>query len=194
MVAQEARAHHRRQRQRDERRDHHRDGDRHRELAEQPSDDAAHQQQRDEHRDQREADRHDGEADLAGALQRRLHRLHALLDVADRCSPASRSRRRPRSRPRWSAPSATGCRGCSSSRYITAKVQISATGTVIDGMMVAQTLRRNRKITITTRLIDSSRVNCTSCDRGADRLRAVHDHADMDRRRDRRPPAPAAPP
>ena len=42
-------------------------------------------------------------------------------------------------------------------------MQISATGTVIDGMMVAQTLRRNRKITITTRLIDSSRVNCTSC-------------------------------
>ena len=30
-------------------------------------------------------------------------------------------------------------------------------------MMVAQTLRRNRKITITTRPIDSIRVNCTSC-------------------------------
>src|SRR5271166_5618926 len=47
-------------------------------------------------------------------------------------------------------------------RYITAKVQISATGTVTDGMMVAQTLRRNRKITITTRLIDRISVNWTS--------------------------------
>src|SRR5277367_6164733 len=45
---------------------------------------------------------------------------------------------------------------------MTANVQISATGTVIEGMMVAQTLRRNRKITITTRAMDSIRVNCTS--------------------------------
>ena len=62
---QEARAHHRRQRQRDERRDddRHRHGDR--ELAEEPADDAAHEQQRNEHRDQREADRQDREADLA---------------------------------------------------------------------------------------------------------------------------------
>ena len=40
---------------------------RHREFAEQPPDDAAHQQDRDEHRDQRQADREDGEADLARA-------------------------------------------------------------------------------------------------------------------------------
>ena len=61
---QEARCHHWRQRQGDERGDSdgHADGDR--ELAEQPPDDAAHQEQRDEHRDQRDADRQDGEADL----------------------------------------------------------------------------------------------------------------------------------
>ena len=52
------------------------------ELAEQPADDAAHEQQRDEHRDQREGDRDDREADLAGALQRRLERPLALLEVA----------------------------------------------------------------------------------------------------------------
>ena len=43
-----------------------------RELAEQPADDAAHEQQRDEHRDQRDGDRDDGEADLADALERRV--------------------------------------------------------------------------------------------------------------------------
>ncbi len=46
--------------------------------------------------------------------------------------------------------------------YITAKVPTSASGTVMLGMMVAQKLRRNRKITITTRPIDSISVNCTS--------------------------------
>src|SRR5438309_2218048 len=47
-------------------------------------------------------------------------------------------------------------------RYITAKVQTSATGTVIEGMMVAHRLRRNRKITMTTSEIERSKVNCTS--------------------------------
>src|ERR1700744_1002415 len=46
--------------------------------------------------------------------------------------------------------------------YITPNVQISATGTVVLGMMVAQTFRRNRKITITTRQTASTNVNCTS--------------------------------
>ena len=36
------------------------------------------------------------------------------------------------------------------------------------GMTVAQTLRRNTKITITTSAIDSISVNSTSSDRGAD--------------------------
>src|ERR1700712_2867993 len=48
------------------------------------------------------------------------------------------------------------------SRYITAKVQTSATGTVRDGMIVAHTFRRNTKITITTNPIDRISVNCTS--------------------------------
>ncbi len=74
LVAQEARAHHRRQGQRHHRRHHHGDRHGHGEFAEQPADDAAHQQQRDEHRDQRGADRHDGEADFAGALDGRVHR------------------------------------------------------------------------------------------------------------------------
>ena len=42
------------------------------EFAEQPADDAAHQQDREEHRDQREAHRQHGEADFARAEQRRL--------------------------------------------------------------------------------------------------------------------------
>ena len=41
-------------------------------------------------------------------------------------------------------------------------MQISATGTVMDGMTVAQKFRRKKKITITTRPTDSIRVNCTS--------------------------------
>ena len=82
MGAQEARGHHRRQRQRHE----HRDEDGHRqhdgEFAEQAADDAAHQQQRDQHRDQRDTDRHDGEADFLGAPEGRRHRRFAFLDIA----------------------------------------------------------------------------------------------------------------
>ena len=43
-----------------------------------------------------------------------------------------------------------------------ANVPTSASGTVTLGMMVAHKLRRNRKITITTKAMDSSRVNSTS--------------------------------
>src|SRR6185437_8224306 len=82
MRAQEARGHHRRQRQRD----HHRDADRHREhdreFTEQAADDAAHQQQRDQHRHQRNADRHDRETDFARALEGGGHRPFAFLDIA----------------------------------------------------------------------------------------------------------------
>ena len=45
---------------------------------------------------------------------------------------------------------------------MTAKVATNASGTVTLGIMVAHTFRRNRKITITTRPIDSISVNCTS--------------------------------
>ena len=79
---QQARAHHRCRRQRH----HQRNQDRHRqhdgELPEKASDDTAHQQDRNEDRDQRQAHRKDRKADLAGALQRGLHRRHALVDAA----------------------------------------------------------------------------------------------------------------
>ena len=47
-------------------------------------------------------------------------------------------------------------------RNIAPSVPTSANGTVTLGMIVAHTLRRNRKITITTNPIDSARVNSTS--------------------------------
>jgi len=46
--------------------------------------------------------------------------------------------------------------------YIAPRVATRATGMVTLGMMVAQTLRRNTKMTITTRAMDSNRVNSTS--------------------------------
>ena len=82
MGTEEAGCHHRRQRQRH----HHRDGDRHRqrhrEFAEQAADDAAHQEQRDQDGDQRDADRHDREADFARALERRGERFLPFFYVA----------------------------------------------------------------------------------------------------------------
>ena len=47
-------------------------------------------------------------------------------------------------------------------RYIVANEPSSASGTVMPGMSVAQKLRRNSRITITTRKMVSSRVNSTS--------------------------------
>ncbi len=82
VALEKARRHHRGQRQRDESRDEDRHRDRDREFAEQAADDAAHHQERNQHRDQRDGDRYDGEADLGGALERRLKRLLALFDVA----------------------------------------------------------------------------------------------------------------
>ena len=82
LAPQEQRAHHRRQRQRDEARHQHRGRHRHGEFAEQAADDAGHEQERDEHGDQRNRDRYDGEADLAGALDGRLERAIALFEVA----------------------------------------------------------------------------------------------------------------
>ncbi len=81
LVLEQARAHHRGQRQRDEGRGEDGDGDDHRELVEDAPDHAAHQQHRDEDRDQRERDRDDGEADLARPLQGGLDRRGPLLQV-----------------------------------------------------------------------------------------------------------------
>ena len=120
-------------------------------------------------------------------LQRRLERRHARPRCGGRCSRSSRWRRRRRSRPRWSAPSATGCRGCSPAAYMTAKVPSSDSGTVTLGMIVAQTLRRNRKITSTTSAMVISSVNSHVVAprrgwSGCGRRRS----STLDRRRDRR--------
>ena len=82
VCAQEARRHHRGQRQRHHQRHENRHRQRHREFPEQPADDAPHQQQRNEHRNQRNTDRYDGEADFAGALERGRERRLALFDIA----------------------------------------------------------------------------------------------------------------
>ena len=80
--AQDAGAHHRRQRQRNDGRND--DGNRQRqcELAKHPSDDAGHEKQWNEDGDQREGQRNDGETDLPCPLQRRFHRIFAILDVS----------------------------------------------------------------------------------------------------------------
>ncbi len=80
--AQQPRAHHRRGGERDHQRDRHRHRERDREFAEQPAHLPVHEEQRDEHRHERQADGQHGEADLARALQGRLHAVHAGLDVA----------------------------------------------------------------------------------------------------------------
>ncbi len=81
-MLQDLRAHHRRQRQGDHGRHQNRDGKGNSELAEQPADNVAHEQQRDQHRDQRYRQRNDGEPDLLGPFQRRRQRLLAFLDIA----------------------------------------------------------------------------------------------------------------
>ena len=48
------------------------------------------------------------------------------------------------------------------SRYITAKVPMMENGTAAPGIKVAETLRRNRKMTMITMQTVSSRVNSTS--------------------------------
>ena len=78
---EDAAAHHRRQRERDEARDQHRGDDGDGELVEQPPEDAAHEQHRDEHRGERDGHRDDGEDDLLRALEGRLQRRLAHLQM-----------------------------------------------------------------------------------------------------------------
>ena len=81
LAAQEKRAHHGRRRQRQN--EGH--GDRNRQddgkFAEEPADDTAHEQNRNEHCNQRNAHRNDGEADLRGPLQSRLDMRHSALQM-----------------------------------------------------------------------------------------------------------------
>ena len=80
---QKSRTQHRRQRQRNDDRNHNGCGDGDGEFVEQPSDNAAHQQQWNENCDQRNADRKHGKADLPRALDRRLQRRGAGLQVPE---------------------------------------------------------------------------------------------------------------
>ncbi len=82
LMLEQLRAQHRHQRQRNHRRDQNRDGQRDRELAEEAADHILHEQERDQDGDQRDGQGDDGEADLAGALERRVQRTLALLYVA----------------------------------------------------------------------------------------------------------------
>ena len=78
---QQACAEHRRQAERDKQRDQQRHGERHGKLAEQPPDNAAHQQDRDEHRDKRHGHRQHGETHLLRPAQRRPQRAESALNV-----------------------------------------------------------------------------------------------------------------
>jgi len=69
--------------------------------------------------------------------------------------------------------------------YITENVASSDNGTARLGITVAHNVRRNRKMTMTTRQTVSSIVSCTFAHRGAGYLRAVEHQIDMNRGRDR---------
>ena len=74
-VLEEAGAHHGREGQRYDGRDEDGDAEGDGELAEEPSHDVAHEQERYEHGDEGDRQRQDGEADLLRALEGRLQRL-----------------------------------------------------------------------------------------------------------------------
>ena len=80
----------------------------HGKFVEEPADQSAHQQDGDEDGHQRSAHGDDGEADLARAQNRRLRVASCRLRCGASRFPAPRWHRPPRSRSRWSAPSATG--------------------------------------------------------------------------------------
>src|SRR5581483_6507973 len=79
----EVAADHRRDRQRYDRRDDNGEGKRHRELAKQAADDAAHEQERDESGDQRNRNRYNREADLPRPSQGGGDRPVAALEIAE---------------------------------------------------------------------------------------------------------------
>ena len=81
MRFQKAAGQHWNQRERHHRGHHHRDAHHDRELMEQQPDHARHEKNRNEHRHQRYRNRDDRETHFARALQRGLHRWHAVFDV-----------------------------------------------------------------------------------------------------------------
>ena len=180
---QEAAAQHRRQAERDEAGNQDRHHDHHRELVEQAADDAAHEQHRNEHGGQRQRHGKNGEADFACRLRAPPQSATCPFPCAGRCFPAPRWRRPPRSPPPASAPSATDCRACSPAATCAAKVPTIDSGSARLGMMVAETLRRNRKITSTTSTIASISVNFTSLTDSRMDSRTVVEHVQVDGRR-----------
>ena len=148
-------------------------------------DHAAHKQQRDEHGDQREGDRDDGEADLAGALQRRLERLLALLDVAHDVLDHDDGIVDHEADGDGEGHQREVVDAVAAADTSRAKVPTSASGTAIEGMTVAQKCRRKMKITMTTRPTVRIRVNLHVGDRRSDRQRAVGHQVDMHRLRHR---------
>ena len=139
------------------------DGDRqgNRKFAKEAADDVAHEEQRNENGDQRDGQRQDGEADLLGAFEGRLHRRIARLQVAgdvfnhddgvvdDEAGGDGQGHERE-------------VIEAVAERYITPNVPTSESGTATLGMMVAWRLRKNRKMTRTTRTTVSISSNSTS--------------------------------
>ena len=74
-------AHHRRQREGNDGGNEDGDAQGDRKFPEEPADDVAHEQQRDENGDQRDGEGHDGEPDLLGPFERGLKGRFALLEV-----------------------------------------------------------------------------------------------------------------
>ncbi len=81
--AQQAAAHHGGERQRYDGGRDDRDRQGHGEFAKHPADEAGHEQQGNEDRDERHGQGNHGEADFAGAVERGLQRVFAVLDMAD---------------------------------------------------------------------------------------------------------------
>ena len=81
-VAQNACAHHGRQRERDDGREDDGDGQGDREFAKEAADNIAHEEQRNQHRDQRDRKRNNRKADLLSALHGRLHGRVPGLEIA----------------------------------------------------------------------------------------------------------------
>ena len=140
-----------------------RDANRHaqgdRELAEQPPDDAGHEQKRNENRDERDAQRHDGESDLPRAfergLQRRIARFDVTHDVLDHHNrviddEAGRDRQRHQGKI---------IEAESGEIHDAEGADRAPSGKATLGITVAHSFRRKRNITITTSATVRSRVN-----------------------------------
>src|SRR5262244_632256 len=157
---QHARAQHRRERQRNEPRDDDGDRDRHRELAKDPADHAAHQQHRNEHGDQRKVIeimvKPISRAPLSAASNGRIppstwRTMFSSMTIASSTTNPTDS----------VSASSVMLLIENPNTYMATHVPISDTGTASAGMTVAETDRRNRKITRITRTTAMKSVSCT---------------------------------